>query len=171
MERRFPGVIYVPESSRFSLADGAVVWEWQGEPRRISLRPERVYMLPSGYRLRLEKQLAGTTWRLTSTSPQGTLCHKPATVSRGGKSKIAKSVSDLILKGPVFVKDYGADMDEVEANRWLRDLPQTIRQLVLSSLQNDITSRNGANIGASTSAWTASTAFWDTSSSSTAKGW
>jgi phosphoenolpyruvate carboxykinase (diphosphate) len=179
VDRRFPSVMYVPESSRFSVSDGAIFWESQGQTRQISLRPEEVYVLPSGYRVRLEKRLADTPWRLVGTTSEGTLCHKPATVSGGGKSEIAKSLSDLMLKGPVFVKDYRKDMDEVEAilhkdfssvfrkrapdhrsrrpilsverslgsviklltpsedytdehNRWLCDLPQTIRQLVFT---------------------------------------
>jgi hypothetical protein len=36
----------------------------------------------------------------------GTLCHKPCTVSGGGKSEISKSISSVLLKGPVFVRDY-----------------------------------------------------------------
>ena len=179
VDRRFPSVIYVPESSQFSLSDGAICWEAQGQQRSISLRPEEVYVLPSGYRVRLEKRHAGGTWRLVGTSPEGTLCHKPSTVSGGGKSEIAKSLSDLMLTGPVFVRDYTADMDEVAAtlskdfsgvfrdrapdhrsarpilsverslgsviklltpspdyteehNQWLRNLPQTIRQLVFT---------------------------------------
>ena len=43
------------------------------------------------------------------------LIHKPATVSGGGKSEISKSVASVLLKGPVFVKDYQDDMDQVAA--------------------------------------------------------
>ena len=179
VDRRFPTILYVPETSRFSLSDGTICWESGGKQQQISLRPEEVYVLPSGYRIRLEKRLAGGTWRLVGTSPEGTLCHKPATVSGGGKSEIAKSLADLMLTGPVFVKDYREDMDSVEEilrrdfshvfrnrtpdhrsarpilsverslgsviklltpssdyteehNRWLRDLPQTLRQLVFT---------------------------------------
>jgi hypothetical protein len=179
LDRRFPSIIYVPESSTFSVRDGIVCWESQGQRRQIPLRAEEVYVLPSGYRLRLEKQLTGTAWRLISTRADGTLCHKPSTVSGGGKSEISKSLTDLVLKGPVFVKDYRSDMDQVAAildrdyssvfrdrppdhrsrrpilslerslgsviklltasadytcehNQWVRDLPQTIRQLVFT---------------------------------------
>ncbi len=45
--------------------------------------------------------------------PRGTLCHKPCTVSGGGKSEISKSIAGAILKGPVFVRDYHNDMDRV----------------------------------------------------------
>ena len=70
-------------------------------------------MLPSGFRVKLQKQLAGTAWRLVGSRPRGTLCHKPCTVSGGGKSEISKSIRDVLLKGPVFVKDYHRDMDQV----------------------------------------------------------
>jgi hypothetical protein len=179
VDRRFANIIYVPESSTFSVRDGTVRWEWQGQRRQIPLRAEEVYVLPSGYRLRLEKQFSGTAWRLIGTRSDGTLCHKPSTVSGGGKSEISKSLADLVLKGPVFVKDYSSDMDQVAAildkdysrvfrdmapnhrsrrpilsierslgsviklltasadytdehNQFVRDLPQTIRQLVFT---------------------------------------
>jgi hypothetical protein len=37
----------------------------------------------------------------------------PCTVSGGGKSEISKSIADAVLKGPVFVKDYHGDMEQV----------------------------------------------------------
>ena len=42
------------------------------------------------------------------------LCHKPCTVSGGGKSEISKSLASIILKGPVFVGDFQHDFDRVE---------------------------------------------------------
>ena len=47
------------------------------------------------------------------TRPRGTLCHKPCTVSGGGKSEISKSIANALLQGPVFVRDYRGDMDQV----------------------------------------------------------
>jgi hypothetical protein len=41
------------------------------------------------------------------------LCHKPCTVSGGGKSEISKSITDAILTGPVFVADLKSDIDKV----------------------------------------------------------
>ena len=42
------------------------------------------------------------------------LCHKPCTVSGGGKSEISKPITDAILTGPVFVADLKTDFDRVE---------------------------------------------------------
>jgi hypothetical protein len=55
------------------------------------------------------------SWRLVGTVPETTFCHKPCTVSGGGKSEISKPISDAILSGPVFVSDIKADLDAVDA--------------------------------------------------------
>ncbi len=179
VDRADPGIFYVPEHARFSVREGAVRWTGGGGTQRITLLPEHVYVLPSGYRVRLEKQHGGTAWRLVGSVPHGTLCHKPCTVSGGGKSEISKSILSMVLNGPVFVKDYVRDFEQVERilardfsniykrpqpearaqrpilgperslgsviklltpsaeytdeyNEWLRKLPQTIRQLVVT---------------------------------------
>ncbi len=61
----------------------------------------------------MEKQPGGTTWRLVGARPRGTLCHKPCTVSGGGKSEISKSIGNVILEGPVFVGDFQSDIEQV----------------------------------------------------------
>ena len=55
----------------------------------------------------------GPAWRLVGTVAEGTLCHKPCTVSGGGKSEISKPITDAILTGPVFVADFKKDFDQV----------------------------------------------------------
>ncbi len=50
---------------------------------------------------------------LIGTAAEGTLCHKPCTVSGGGKSEISKSISDAIIQGPVFVADFKKDFNQV----------------------------------------------------------
>jgi phosphoenolpyruvate carboxykinase (diphosphate) len=112
-DRRHPDVFYVPEDSVFTLRDGFVRWQHAGRTHQLALRTAAVYVLPSGFRVRLEKQLSGTAWRLVGSRPRGTLCHKPCTVSGGGKSEISKSISHALLKGPVYVRDYHSDMDKV----------------------------------------------------------
>jgi hypothetical protein len=47
------------------------------------------------------------------TIAEGTFCHKPCTVSGGGKSEISKPITDAILTNPVFVADMKADFDRV----------------------------------------------------------
>ena len=115
VDRRYLDVFYLPESSEFYVRQGFILWRQDGVERRLTLRAGDVYVLPSGYRLRLEKQMSGTAWRLVGTRADGTLIHKPSTVSGGGKSEISKSIASVLLKGPVFVRDYQADMDQVAA--------------------------------------------------------
>ena len=113
VDKRYSSVYYVPEDASFHAREGYVGWRRGGVESRVPLRAGAVYFLPSGFRVKLQKQLAGTAWRLVGSRPRGTLCHKPCTVSGGGKSEISKSIGDVLLKGPVFVKDYHRDMDQV----------------------------------------------------------
>jgi hypothetical protein len=113
IDRQYGDVLYLPEDSIFTLRDGSVRWQCEGQTRRLTLHPARVYMLPSGFRVHLEKQPYGAAWRLVGSRPRGTLCHKPCTVSGGGKSEISKSIAHALLNGPVYVRDYKEDMDKV----------------------------------------------------------
>ncbi len=113
IDRRYPDVFYIPEDSVFTLRDGFVRWQHGGRTHQLTLHPSAVYVLPSGFRVHLEKQISGTAWRLVGSRPRGTLCHKPCTVSGGGKSEISKSIAHALLVGPVYVRDYREDMDNV----------------------------------------------------------
>jgi hypothetical protein len=62
----------------------------------------------------LDRPPAHQSWNLVGTVAEGTLCHKPCTVSGGGKSEISKAISDAILPGPVFVADFDRDMNRVQ---------------------------------------------------------
>jgi hypothetical protein len=114
LDARYPNIYYVPEDAAFSLRDGLVKWAYAGAHHELVLRPGSTYILPSGYKVQLEKQSGGTAWRLVGTRADGVLCHKPCTVSGGGKSEISKSLRPLLQPAPVFVKDYEHDMNEVE---------------------------------------------------------
>ncbi len=114
LDRRFPTIVYVPEDARFSVREASIVWHRNGISQSIKLLADQVYILPSGYKLRLERQIGGTTWRLVGSIAEGTLCHKPCTVSGGGKSEISKSIGNAMLQGPVFVRDFAGEIDEAE---------------------------------------------------------
>lgn len=113
VDRRHPNIFYMPYGTKFSVEEGSVRWERDGRNHELPLRAEDEYVLPAGYRVRIEKQPGGNRWRLIGTRPDGTLCHKPCTVSGGGKSEISKSIASAIVKGPVFVKDYPRDTESV----------------------------------------------------------
>ena len=82
--------------------------------KKFRISPDKVYMLPSGYKIRMEKNQYVPSWRLVGTVAEGTFCHKPSTVSGGGKSEISKSINDSILYGPFFVADYINDFNKVD---------------------------------------------------------
>jgi hypothetical protein len=113
VDRRYPDILYVPEDAVFQLRQGRVWWRHEGHEHELTLRKDTTYVLPSGFRVRLEKRHVDSSWRLVGTRPRGTLCHKPCTVSGGGKSEISKSIANALLHGPVFVRDYHPDMDQV----------------------------------------------------------
>jgi hypothetical protein len=115
VDRRYPDILYVAENSEFSVRKGSVRWKSEGVDRQLTLRADTTYVLPNGFRLRMERQPGGPTWRLVGARPRGTLCHKPCTVSGGGKSEISKSIANVILEGPVFVGDYHHDVEQVAA--------------------------------------------------------
>lgn len=114
IDRRHPDIVYVPENSRFQLLEQKVSWEQDGRVREIALRLGHRYVLPCGYKIHMVKPPAGRAWRLVGTMAEGTFCHKPCTVSGGGKSEISKPISDAILDGPIFVSDFKADFDRVD---------------------------------------------------------
>jgi hypothetical protein len=115
VDRKFPDIIYVPENAHFDLQQQRVSWPARGVEQKIKLLPGRTYIRPSGYQVHLEKPAANRAWRLIGTVAEGTFCHKPCTVSGGGKSEISKSISDAILHGPVFVADFKKDFEQVKA--------------------------------------------------------
>ena len=113
IDQRYSDIFYVPENAAFHVGEGTVEWRHEGQCQRLKLRAGATYFLPSGFRVRMEKQSSGSAWRLVGTRPRGTLCHKPCTVSGGGKSEISKSIAQSLLSGPVFVRDYRNDMEQV----------------------------------------------------------
>src|SRR5450432_3903409 len=114
VDKKFPEIIYVPEMAHFDLHSQTISWENSGGERSIKLQPDKTYVRPSGYKVRMEKPPgANRLWRLVGIVAEGTLCHKPSTVSGGGKSEISKPITDAILTGPVFVADFKADFDRV----------------------------------------------------------
>ena len=114
VDKIFPEIIYVPEMAHFDLHDQTISWKNSGGGRSIKLQPDKTYVRPSGYKVRMEKPPgAFRSWRLVGIAAEGTLCHKPSTVSGGGKSEISKPITDAILTGPVFVADFNADFDRV----------------------------------------------------------
>jgi hypothetical protein len=114
VDRLFPDLVYIPRDARASITRLQVWWNHDGREAAIPLAPGKVYMTPSGYKLHLEKHPGAASWRLIGTVAEGLFCHKPCTVSGGGKSEISKSLRDYMIYGPIFVADMEKDFDLVQ---------------------------------------------------------
>ncbi len=114
VDKQFPDILYVPENVEFDLHKKTVQWTNEAGTQTLKLLADKTYVRPSGYKVRIEKPPGGRAWRLVGTVAEGLFCHKPCTVSGGGKSEISKPISDAIIQGPVFVADFEKDFQEVE---------------------------------------------------------
>ncbi len=114
IDKNYKDVIYIPEDSRFNLIDQSVKWKQGKKEQSIKLNPAKTYIYPAGYKVRMEKNPYAPSWRLVGTIAEGTFCHKPSTVSGGGKSEISKSITDSILSGPFFIADYDENLKIVD---------------------------------------------------------
>lgn len=111
IDTQWPHIIYVPETAEMSLREQSITWPaTDGGTARIKLKAGHTYVLPSGYKVEMQQSVKGQRWRLIGTQAEGTFCHKPCTVSGGGKSEISKSLSDAMITGPVIVRDFKADL-------------------------------------------------------------
>ena len=115
-DRLYPDICYVPEDAFFALRAQTITWAGAADAKQsIKLVPGHTYVLPSGYKIEMVKPDDGRRWRLRGTTAEGVLCHKPCTVSGGGKSEISKSIADAIFTAPNFVSDLARDFDAIDA--------------------------------------------------------
>ncbi|MBI9098343.1 MAG: hypothetical protein JEY91_07685, partial [Spirochaetaceae bacterium] len=114
LDRNHSNIIYIPEDAVIDLEAQRAHWIIDGKEKSLRILPENFYVHPSGYRVHMEKHPASPAWRLVGTVAEGTFCHKPCTVSGGGKSEISKSIKDAMTFGSVFVGDFKEDMDKTE---------------------------------------------------------
>src|SRR6478736_533499 len=110
----YPEIHYMPEDMEIDVKRQDITWTHQGQEHHLKLLPGRIYIHPSGYKIRMAKHGAAPSWRLIGTVPEGAFCHKPCTVSGGGKSEISKSLVDAILPGSFHVRSFEEDMALVE---------------------------------------------------------
>lgn len=114
-DRNYPDIIYVPEDAHMNLYDQTVSWTYDNKPQQIGLLADNTYIHPCGYKVYMEQHPHAPTWRLVGTEAEGTLCHKPCTVSGGGKSEISKSLNDSIISGAFYIDDIESDFDTIQA--------------------------------------------------------
>ena len=107
-------IIYLPEDIEIDLNKTEIKWMNGDETVIIKLKPTYTYILPSGEKIHMEKHPEAPVWKLIETDAEGTFCHKPCTVSGGGKSEISKSINNSIIYGTYYVNDLEKDLDQVE---------------------------------------------------------
>ena len=116
LDVNYPDIVYVPQTVRFDLNAQSITWEHDGRTHRIRLMPDKIYMQPNGYKVEMRPHPGAPSWRLIGIEPEGTFCHKPCTVSGGGKSEISKSLEDAVIYGPLFIDNLERDL------AWVRDI-------------------------------------------------
>lgn len=115
IDKQFDDIYYIPESAHIDMEQQKISWVKDGVAHQIKLQVKYTYIYPSGFKVHMQKHPQAPSWRLIGTLGEGTCCHKPSTVSGGGKSEISKSIQDSMISGPVFVGNFEKDLDKVEA--------------------------------------------------------
>jgi len=111
----YPEIHYMPEDTEIDVRSQDVKWFNRGREQHLKLLPGRIYMHPSGYKISMAKHRSAPSWRLIGSVPEGAFCHKPCTVSGGGKSEISKSLVDAVLPGSFYVRSFDDDMALVQS--------------------------------------------------------
>lgn len=111
--------VLVPAGARYSLPERTISWTTDAATstptQQIPFRADCVYFEPNGFRIGMQQvRVAPAQWTIVASSADATVCHKPSTVSGGGKSEISKSIADAIEIGQAYVADFEADLDQVE---------------------------------------------------------
>jgi len=116
-DKRFNNIHILPEDMFINLQTQSATFTdpFTGDARTLRVLPNHIYVHPSGYKVRVAKHPAADKWRLIGTLAEPAFCHKPSTVSGGGKSEISKSLNDAVIHGPIFIGDYDKDMDVVQS--------------------------------------------------------
>jgi phosphoenolpyruvate carboxykinase (diphosphate) len=114
IDKRFPQIVYVQQDLRMNLNAQTISWQYKRKNQILRLQPEHIYVQPNGYKIEMQKHPGAPSFRIVGTAAEGTFCHKPCTVSGGGKSEISKSIEDAVIFGPLFVDDLKTDLDRVQ---------------------------------------------------------
>ncbi|MCF0191333.1 MAG: hypothetical protein HUJ96_08740 [Marinilabiliaceae bacterium] len=114
IDKKYPNVIYISEMANIEIEKTRVSWSYNGQEKSIPLSPENIYIHPSGNKFRLAKHPQQPLWRVINTRPEGILCHKPCTVSGGGKSEISKSMQNAIIYGPFNIVNLEEDFKKAD---------------------------------------------------------
>jgi hypothetical protein len=114
-DKIYPDIHILPEDMKLDVQTQTATFTNRKTNSVVSLRlkPNHTYVHPSGYKVQVDRHPTAPKWRLIGTLAEPVFCHKPSTVSGGGKSEISKSLMDAVIHGPIFIGDYESDIAEV----------------------------------------------------------
>ena len=130
IDKKYPNIIYLPETAFLNTNTNDITWDFEGKKQRLVLSPHKTYIMPSGNKYKLEKHASISLWRIVRTSSEGIFCHKPCTVSGGGKSEISKSMRNAITYNNFHIHDIDEDLKKADeiieynyTKRWRNFIP------------------------------------------------
>lgn len=130
IDKKYPNIIYIPENTNIEIEKNTLTWDYKGKEQSLKLSPQKIYVHPSGHKFQLVKHPEQQLWRIIDTSPEGIFCHKPSTVSGGGKSEISKSMQNAIKYGTFYIRDLEEDSKKADllinydySHRWKNIYP------------------------------------------------
>ncbi|MDA3893956.1 MAG: hypothetical protein PF517_20035 [Salinivirgaceae bacterium] len=114
IDKTHPEIIYIPEFADLDINESSISWKYKTKIFQLKLSPAKTYIHPTGHKFKLAKHPTQNLWRIVDTAPEGVFCHKPSTVSGGGKSEISKSMQNAIVYGSFYIQDL--DQDALQAD-------------------------------------------------------
>ncbi|MCL7752791.1 hypothetical protein [Polaribacter sp. Z022] len=140
IDKKYPNIIYIPEFAYVNTNTNSITWMHNSKEQKLTLSPYKTYVHPTGNKFKLEKHKSIDLWRIVDTFAEGVFCHKPCTVSGGGKSEISKSMQNAITYSSFNIQNIEEDfkkadeiIEYVYSNRWkVKDPNRPISRSFLS---------------------------------------
>jgi len=114
VDKKYPNIIYIPEFSFVDITTNSITWMHNSREQKLTLSPYKTYVHPTGNKFKLEKHKTSNLWRIVDTFAEGIFCHKPCTVSGGGKSEISKSMQNAITYSNFNIQDIEEDFKKAD---------------------------------------------------------
>ncbi|MES2574441.1 MAG: hypothetical protein V4572_05835 [Bacteroidota bacterium] len=114
VDKKYPNLVYIPENAYINTNTNSITWTYNNAEQKLILSPHKTYVHPTGNKFKLEKHNAIALWRIVKTAPEGVFCHKPCTVSGGGKSEISKSMQNAITYSAFNILDIEEDFKKAD---------------------------------------------------------
>lgn len=114
VDKKYPNIIYIPEFSYVNINTNSITWMHNSREQKLTLSPYKIYVHPTGNKFRLDKHESVDLWRIVDTFAEGVFCHKPCTVSGGGKSEISKSMQNAITYSNFNIQNIEDDFKKAD---------------------------------------------------------